>query len=121
MGIYLSLGEKRLRIALQIFAEVMVIAVIAVSLSIFSGNILAKQLSSVLLENQLDTGSTGMVGPWYGGSELISGNDVIEEYDVTLNAGTIAFIYLVGLGSVFVSTAIPVVLTLRLKPRKILM
>ncbi|MGN1473035.1 MAG: ABC transporter permease [Eubacteriales bacterium] len=121
MGIYLSLGEKRLRIALQIFAEVMVIAVIAVSLSIFSGNILAKQLSSVLLENQLDTGSTGMVGPWYGGSELISGDDVIEEYDVTLNAGTIAFIYLVGLGSVFVSTAIPVVLTLRLKPRKILM
>ena len=62
-----------------------------------------------------------MVGPWYGGSELISGDDVIEEYDVTLNAGTIAFIYLVGLGSVFVSTAIPVVLTLRLKPRKILM
>lgn len=116
MGIYLSLGERKIRIATQIFAEVLIIALIAVSLSIFTGNILAGKLSGLLLENQLDTSQSS-----YWGSEMVTGQDFINEYDISLNGSTIAFIYLVGLGSVFVSACIPVFLTLRLKPRKILM
>lgn len=122
MGIYLSLGEKKLKVALQILTEVMTVAIIAVSLSIFSGNILAKQLSAGLLADQLDgTSSNPYIIYDYGYGGNVSGEEVMDEYTVALNGSTIGFIYLIGLGSVFVSTTIPVVFTLRLNPRKILL
>lgn len=122
MGIYLSLGERKLKVALQILTEVMTVAVIAVSLSIFSGNILAKQLSAGLLADQLDGSSSNQYIIYdYGYGGNVSGDDVMDEYTVALNGSTIGFIYLIGLGSVFVSTTIPVAFTLRLNPRKILL
>ena len=42
-------------------------------------------------------------------------------YTVKLDAKTILFIYLIGMGSVIVSTIIPLAYTLQLKPRKILL
>lgn len=122
MGIYLSLGEKKIKVALQILTEVMTVAIIAVSLSIFSGNILAKQLSAGLLADQLDgTSSNSYIIYDYGYGGNVSGEEVMDEYTVALNGSTIGFIYLIGLGSVFVSTTIPVAFTLRLNPRKILL
>lgn len=128
MGIYLSLGERKIKIATQIIAEVMVVAVIAVTLSLFSGNMLASGLSSGLLADQLGTTEDDSTidvldaskDIWYD-PDIVSGEDVLEEYNVSLTPGTIGFIYLVGLGSVFVSSLIPVIFTLNLKPRKILM
>lgn len=120
MGIYLSLGERKVRIALQILTEVLAVAVIGVTLSVFSGNVLAKQLSANLLSSQLD-GTTTQGVYYYGDDSMVSGDEVLEEYSVELDGKTIGFIYLVGLGSVLVSTMVPVVATLRLKPREILL
>lgn len=135
MGIYLALGERKGIIAAQILSEVLIIAVVAVSLSIFSGNILAGKMSATMLENQLaeeeknnaDDGviiyraaiSSSYGG--YGSEAPISSDEVLEMYSVSIDAKTIAFIYLVGLGSVLVSTIIPIAYTLGLKPKNILM
>ena len=119
MGIYLSLGERKWKIAVQILTEVMVIAIISVSLSIFSGNMLASKLGDGLLADQMN--STSSAQYWYDGVEMVSGDDFQEEYKVSLDGKTIGFIYAVGLGSVLVSTMIPIVSTLSIKPKKILM
>ncbi len=116
MGIYLSLGERKWHIAVQILTEVLVVAVVAVSLSLFSGNVLAKGLSQDLLADQLEG-----TDEYYYYDDIVSGEDVMEQYDMSLDGRTIALIYIVGLGSVLVSTLVPVVATLRLKPREILM
>lgn len=135
MGIYLALGERKGIIASQILSEVLIIAVIAVSLSIFSGNILAEKMSTTMLENQLaeeeknnaDDGGVIIyraIDSYYGGygnETLISADEVMEMYKVSIDAKTIAFIYLIGMGSVLVSTLIPIIYTLRLKPKNILM
>lgn len=143
MGIYLSLGEKKWKIAGQIVTEVMLIAIIAVTLSIFSGNVLAKQMSTTLLNNQvkemqkdkISSDNNGMIsGSISGGvagtittvpsdsqdiSELTG--ELMNTYHVTLDMNTVLLICIIGLGSVLVSTIIPVVYTLRLKPRKVLL
>ncbi len=118
MGIYLSLGERKFKIAAQILTEVLFVAIIAVTLSVFSGNVLAKQMSSSLLSSQLDETQENNI---YYGNDTISGDDFKDEYSVDLNGETVGFIYAVSLGSVLVSTLIPVISTLRLKPRKILL
>src|SRR5690625_2979047 len=51
LGIYLSLGEKRGRVVGQILIEVMVVAFIGISLSLFSGNLLAGQISDTMMKS----------------------------------------------------------------------
>ena len=142
MGIYLALGEKKLRVAGQILAEVVAIALIAVTLSVPCGNLLAKDLSQNMFENQLtqeqdnSSNSGGIIaydaaaklggygggGIWYGEEQnALSNEEILEMYTVKLDAKTILFIYLIGMGSVIVSTIIPLAYTLQLKPRKILL
>lgn len=141
MGIYLSLGERKFKIALQILSEVLCLAVIAVTLSVFSGNILAKSVSNGMLENQIikeqeeaaseaqnnrNQGPAmniiGRMGNQGNSSDVLAATQEMKEsYTVTLNASVILLIYAVGIGTVIVSTLIPIVYTLRLKPKKILM
>lgn len=140
MGIYLALGERKVIIASQILSEVLLIALVAVSLSVFSGNYLANKMSTTMLENQLaeqeksraenDNNNSGGGIIWYkdiiGAPEtesnhLISSEDVMDAYDVSIDGRTVLFIYVVGMGSVLISTLVPIVYTLQLKPRKILM
>ena len=139
MGIYLSLGERKHKIAGQILVEVLSVAMIALTLAVFSGNMLAKGISSEMLHNQVveeQTKAGESQNPRGGGPIMIIGgtpsgsstNDVVnatqeimDTYTVTLNGGTILAIYLIGFGTVAISTLIPIVYTLRLKPKKILM
>lgn len=134
MGIYLSLGEKKSKIVSQILVEVMLIAVIAISFSLFSGNMLAKNMSAKMLENQIvseqensvdnESMYDGMVIMGEGMSDntaSISADNVMKIYSVNLNGNIILFIYLVALGTVFVSTIVPIIYTLRLNPKKILL
>ena len=142
MGIYLSLGEKKGKIAAQILVEVLCIAIIAVSLSVFSGNLLAKGISGGMLENQIlqeqqkaseqaqgnnrnPGGGMAIVGGGNNRSSqsdaLAAAEDLKSSYTVTLNLNVILLIYLAGIGTVIVSTLVPIVYTLRLKPKKILM
>lgn len=137
MGIYLALGARRGTIATQILTEVLIIALIAVSLSVFTGNLLASNMSATMLENQLaeeqksqaqdgDYGYRVAIDVYPGGGyenneDRISTEEVMGLYKVSLDAKTVLFIYLVGMGSVLVSTLVPIIYTLRLRPRQILM
>ena len=53
IGVYLALGEKRRNVVIQVLSEVLLLAVISLSLSIFVGNIVTGHVSQRLLEQDI--------------------------------------------------------------------
>lgn len=128
LGIYLALGEKRSKVIAQIVIEVVVVAVVAITISVFTGNMLAKGFSNSLIQTQKteETGSMGGYGPDdYQLGQLtntsVSEDDVVDAYQISLNASYIILFYVVGIGVVLVSTIAPLVYIMRLNPKKIMM
>lgn len=97
LGIYLSLGEQRGKVIGQILIEVIVVAFVGITLSLFSGNFLASQVSDTLIEADSQPGYDDM-GYYYGGSIYsdLTTDDVIASYEVTLDANYV----LIFMGSV---------------------
>lgn len=121
LGIYLSLGERRSRVVGQILIEVMVVAFIGITISLFSGNILAGQVSDTIMKADDNNMSNDDV---YYYSELqtnVTAEDVIDSYEVNLNANYILSFYIIGLLTILISTVIPLLYIVRLNPKKILM
>jgi len=133
IGIYLSLGERKLKIVGQVLSEVVVISIIAITLSLFSGNIISGILSNSMIENQViaqqqaEGNSPGYVYREYNILESMGYNtevtleDLADQYNVSLGADIILSFYAAGILTVLVSTLIPILYVLRLNPRKILM
>ncbi|MDD6224283.1 MAG: ABC transporter permease [bacterium] len=122
MGIYLALGEKKKNIALQLLFETLIVAFVAISISIFTGNMLARQVSNKMLKNQIMEQNTKIIEQDYYDSEVLIDDDkVMSNYNVSLDIYTIFIIYIVALGSISLSTILPIYYTLKLNPRKILM
>lgn len=124
LGIYLSLGEKKIKIIGQIFIEVLIVAFIAISISLFTGNLLAKNVSTSLISNDTKTEQdSGMIsGNQIGNANAdIDFDTVKDSYTVKIDGPYIAFFYLIGLVTVILSTALPMLYILRLNPKKIMM
>lgn len=120
LGIYLSLGERRGRVVGQILIEVMVIAFIGITLSLFSGNLLAGQISDTMIKADDHNSYDDYV--YY--SELqsdLTTDDVLESYAVDFNSSYILGFYGIGLLTILISTVIPLIYIVRLNPKKILM
>jgi len=134
IGIYLALGEKRAKIVIQIFTEIMLVVLIGASLSLFAGSALAENVSHTLLQNNL-TSSLELIGD----DELTGGvhfehslrmmgvtpasiaEEAIASYDASLSTSVILTFYAVIIVTVLVSNVIPMLYILRLNPRKIMM
>lgn len=122
MGIYLALGEKKINIALQILLETLIIAIVAITISVFTGNMLATKVSKQMLENQINEQNTQTTNQGYYNSEdIVDDEEVMDNYKVTLDINTIISIYLIAIFSISISTILPIYYTLKLNPRKILM
>lgn len=128
LGVYLSLGEKRMKVVGQIVMEVMMISLVAITLSVFTGNIIADSLSGSLISAQETTSEEDMMS---GGMDdwalqqlsnnTIDQKDVIEAYEVNLSAGYIITFYIVGTLTILLSTVVPLIYIMRLNPKKIMM
>lgn len=128
LGVYLSLGEKRSRVVGQIVTEVVLISLVAITISVFTGNMLAKGFSNSLIQTQrqedvLDGGFM-MGGDWEISqltNNTVTEDDVVEAYKITLTPQYIALFYVVGLGVVLLSAVAPLIYIMRLNPKKIMM
>ena len=132
MGIYLALGEKKSSIISQILLEVGSVAIIGITLAVFMGNIVSSGMSRTMLRNELtqqeDALWGGSITVSVGGSMANMGfgqemtpEEMLEAFDVSLNVQTILVFYGIGLGTIVVSTLIPVIYIVRLDPKKVLM
>ncbi|MCL1790025.1 MAG: ABC transporter permease [Peptococcaceae bacterium] len=132
MGIYLSLGERKIRIAGQILLEVTVVALIAITLSLFSGNMLSNSMSEKMLADQFAAGQSYTADSYNedsgqldlgarGYHSAISNEDIASSYAVFLDMTIVLLFYSVGLGTVCISVLVPMFYVTRLNPKKILM
>lgn len=131
LGVYLSLGEKKGSVVGQIVAEVLIIALIGITLSVFTGNFLAQGLSSSMIQAQMEKDAEdiwgGGGGVYYGDGvqEYLNPNittqDVVSAYQIRLTPTYILIFYLVSLGTIILSTLVPMFYIVRLNPRKVLM
>ncbi|WP_042141935.1 ABC transporter permease [Paucisalibacillus sp. EB02] len=120
LGIYLSLGESRGRVVGQILIEVMVVALIGITLSLFSGNFIASQVSDTLMKADNNNSNEDVI--YYSELQIdLTTEDVMDTYEVSLNSNYILVFYGIGLLTILISTVIPLVYIVRLNPKKILM
>ena len=129
IGIYLALGESRRRIALQSIIEILAIAIVAISLSLLVGNVLAETISETMLRNDLVAAQnsnhafidmSGLEAMGFGAS-VTAVEEVSDSYNVTLDATTTVMFFTVALGTVIAATIVPMFYILRLNPQKILL
>ncbi|MDF9823951.1 putative ABC transport system permease protein [Breznakia sp. PF5-3] len=120
-GIYLSIGVRKWKIVAQIVIEVLIVGIIALTLSLFSGKELANGVSQKMIEQQvINEDPYGYTYTSYMDSN-VDQNEVLDAYEVTLDGDYIVMLYLIGLGTLLVSSIAPTLYVVRLKPRKVLM
>lgn len=131
IGVLLSVGASKVKVIMQFFVELALVAVIGFSLSIVSGSLVAKKIGNTVLEYQI--ASSGMseeedpyyydyYNPWDENyTTEITLDDLLAEYEVSVSPIIIAEIYVLGLGIVMISVIIPSFMIMRYNPKKILM
>lgn len=120
MGTYFSIGERKGHIALQIMLEIMTAAVIALSASMLVGNAVAGAVSGEMLKSQV-ANAIEEEKKHVVVSGSIDSQVILENYSVTLDGATILYFYGAGLLTAALSAVTPVLYTLRLNPKKILL
>jgi len=142
LGIYLALGEKKIKIILQLLIEVTAVALIGMTLALFIGNVIARDVSQELLIHELTEGwvteQTQMLqdpeaGRWYeeliwttnlefaGLVRALTPDELMAFFDVSLNTQTIVIFYAIGLSTVMLSAIAPTIYVLELNPKEILL
>ena len=124
-GVLLSVGISKLSILGQYIAEVLLIAILAFSLSYFSASAIAGQMGSVLQSGQAVTEAQqedGLSAGTRGEAGTDTGEPEIEtpELQVRVQLEEMGLLFLLGIGIVTVSAGISSISVMRLKPREIL-
>lgn len=134
IGILMSLGEKRIKIIGQFLVEIVVVLLIALSLSSLMGGSISKIAADKLLANELKTesqsntqqgfagqGLPGMMRPGNGGNNFGKTKvEKIEELNVKISPLEFMKMSLLSLLVVIVATIIPSLMIMRFNPKEIL-
>jgi len=131
IGVYLALGEKRIKIVTQILSEVLITAIVGLSVALLIGNIISGQISQEMIHDEITRLSQPeSIMTWQGhGSQLerrgfghqMEPEAMLEAFDVSLNVSTVVLFFVIGLGTVVISTALPMGYITKLNPKKVLM
>jgi len=128
IGIYLAIGERKSKIIAQILMEVLSVSLIGITLSLFAGNVISDVISNQMLHNNLvaqmeqeDASFNWNPLSELGFSQTMTMEEMLESYEVGLDEHTIGIFYLVGTGTVVLSTIVPIIFVTSVKPKKILM
>ena len=120
MGTYFSIGERKRNIAMQILFEILAVAIVALSASMLVGSVVASTVSGEMLKTEV-VNATQEEQAHVVSTGSIDSQVILESYHVSLDALTIIYFYGAGLLIVTLSTIAPVLYTLRLNPKKILL
>ena len=128
IGILLSMGIRKFNIILQMFIEVIIIGFIGISLSFFTGKIIAQKYGSEVLslsvvqDNVVEDEQKGIYEVIYGKDyfENIDQQDIFENFQVNISSDIIRKIYLLSTIIIFISSLIPSLLIMIFDPNKIL-
>ncbi|GHU38161.1 transporter [Bacilli bacterium] len=128
LGIYLSLGDKKSNVILQIMVEVLTVAVVALVISLITGKFLGSFASEAFLSSDSGQAATaGMSGNMMSASAMFStgvavdATTIADNYVVSFTPFYIVTYLLAGLGTVIVSVLLSTLYIFKLKPKKILL
>lgn len=129
LAILLSLGEKRSKILVQIMLEIILVASIAILLSIVTGNLIIGTLSESMLRDQLiqEAQTTQVsVNPWADKESFgvfsadVSFDEVASRYQIALTPRYVGLLLLVSFGTILLSGTAPLVFIMHLSPKRIM-
>lgn len=130
IGVMLSIGVSKLKVVLQLFLELILVALIGFTLSVVSGSVLAGKVGDIVLDYQ--TASDAQYGDinnnggyyYYGDTNYfteVSQDEILSQYSVSVSPKLIGEIYLLGSGVVLLAIIIPSFMIMRLNPKQILL
>jgi len=128
IGIYLALGVKKVKLILQIITEVAVVSFIGLIITILTGNLISSNISNSLLRQYLSEGLeeqrfiTGDT-PWQLTLHIPNQmplNEAMELFDISLNSNAVFILLLTGILVIVFATIVPVVLIIKIEPKKLL-
>ena len=129
IGIYLSLGEKKSAILLQLLTEVFIVSTVGIVIALFVGNLVSTQISESMILDEIIAFEEGRdwweLGPTTielsFASEALTHEDMIAAFDTSLGFDLIAIVSVVSLFVVAISTIVPILYVAKLNPKKVLL
>lgn len=129
IGVLLSIGVSKLKIVLQLFLELIVVAFIGFGLASVSGSLMAGSVGDMVLDFQTssdaqyaDTENSGYV--FVNSTDYftsVTQDDLLSEYHVSVSPLLILEIFILGTGVVLIAIVIPSFMIMRLNPKQILL
>ena len=126
MGIYLALGERKFFLILQLMLEIILIASLAMTLSLFVGNVFSRRISTQMLRQNMQVeleNDTQIFNPLeeLGYHFDLTPDEMMMAYEVGFDFESILVFYGVGILTILFSTLLFTVEVIRLNPKKLLM
>ncbi|RRC90841.1 FtsX-like permease family protein, partial [Erysipelotrichaceae bacterium OH741_COT-311] len=109
IGVLLSMGVSKLKIVLQFFLELAIVAVVGFTLAVISGSLMAKKAGETILSYQVSKSDVSIEekSTFFDFSADyftdITIEDLTSNYEVSISPLIIAQIYVAGLGIVLIS------------------
>ena len=127
IGIYLSLGESKSKVIVQMMIEVLAVSLVAITLALFAGNILSAGISETMLRNDLVAGRGIDGGVSFGILDQMGVvvdmpvDEMLAGYDVSLDVQTVVTFYIAAIATIIAATILPMLYIVRLNPKKIML
>jgi len=128
IGVYLALGENKKKVVLQMILELIPLAMMAMTLALFTGSLIAPRLSREMLIQQMaqEQGEflfreEGQPLEFFGYRFELLPEEMLESYEIGLDIPSIILFYSIGASVVLIATIIPIVYTTHINPKELLM
>lgn len=128
IGLLLSAGESKLRIAAQFVFEIALVAILSFALAAGASQLTSKYVSNWIVDNQLVEEKTESENPddywmYYDDGSMkgdVDINDVAGEFDISIDFNTLLTLFGISMGILLFAAGTPLVIILRYKPREAL-
>ncbi|SJZ37973.1 ABC transporter permease [Anaerorhabdus furcosa] len=129
IGVLLSLGVSKVKVVLQMFVELLIVAFLGFTLAVGTGSLIAGQVGKMVLDFQQSNTEEEITTDdnyysWVGDQNYfteISQDQLLENYNVSISVWIILQIYAMGVAVVFISIVVPSAMIMRLNPKQILL
>lgn len=121
IGIYGALGESKIKTVSQFLIEVVLIAIMAGTLSLLSGQILATNLTQSVVKGQIAMiDEAKLVKVDQSSDALINKQDVMEAYTVKMESSTVSTMLGILVLSAFGGSILPLIVISSVHPKRTL-
>lgn len=125
IGIYLSLGIKKIELILQIILETLCVGMLGILLSLGTGKVISEGYSNYLLDTTVtitneerDKYTTGMMAI---DPNNLNQSDIINDYEIVFTIEDIQNVFVLGGVTLILSSIFPLVYIMSLKPKNIML